>query len=106
MEALRRLNGYPIPLGEIQSICILRALDSCSDATADVMKSADFRRATADVFLWLSEAPNVSQDGISYSFTEEQRKGFKRRAAAILSALGDDGLSGTGVTYGYKGSRL
>lgn len=106
LEALRRLNAYPIPLSELQSICIVRALDADSDATAGVLKSADFKRATADVYLWLSEAPNVSQDGISYSFSEEQRKGFKRRAAVILNALGDDGLSGTEVTYGYKGSRL
>lgn len=107
LEALRRINAYPIPLGELEGICILRALDPDQDATAANMKGKDFKLATADVLNWLADAPNVSQDGISYSFNEDQRKRFRGRAAAILGELGDaDELTGMGVVYGYKGSRL
>lgn len=104
-EALRRVNSYPVPFGELQSVAIIRGLDLESDADAALLRSSAFKLASADILTWVAEAPNVSQEGISYSFNEEQRRRLRARAAALYSEAGEES-SGTGVTYGYKGSVL
>jgi hypothetical protein len=64
-----------------------------------------YRKAEADVYMWLSNAPDVSQGGQSYSFTDEQRKFFRQQAKAIYEATGEATASKTTI-YGYKGTRL
>lgn len=107
LEALRRVNAYPVPMGELQTIAIVRGLDLDAEADGATLRGGAFKLATADVLMWLSEAPNVSQDGISYSFLEEQRRKFKGRAQAIYGELAPDEIGAvSGVVYGYKGSVL
>lgn len=107
LNALRRINAYPIPLGELDTIALSRGLDTDGEADRETLHSTGYRLATADVLIWLSEAPNVSQDGISYSFTDEQRKRFKARALAIMEACGEaDEAKLGGVNFGYKGELL
>lgn len=67
--------------------------------------SSDFRKATADVYMWLSNAPDVSQGGQSYSFTDEQRKHFRQHAMAIYKEEGE-AKAVKSTIYGYKGTRL
>ena len=104
-EALRRVNSYPVPFGELQSVAIIRGLNLDADADAALLRGNSFKLASADILTWVAEAPNVSQEGISYSFNEEQRKRLRARAAALYAEAGE-AESGTGVTYGYKGSVL
>ena len=48
--------------------------------------------------------PNAN---LSYSLTEDQRNMYRRKSEAIYAKYGEAGDgSGSGVTYGYKGSRL
>ena len=57
--------------------------------------------------MWLSVAPDVSQGGQSYSFTDEQRKQFRNRANSLYDDFGASDEAGTPKPiYGYKGSRL
>jgi hypothetical protein len=106
-EALRSVNAYPIPERTIQEVCGRRGLDIYGEAGFSVLESADFKLAKADLLLWLSYAPNVSQGGQSYSFSDEQRKNLRNEAAGLYGNNADaaDGEQ-MHIVYGYKGKRL
>ena len=70
------------------------------------MQSDAFRLATADLWIWLSAAPNISQGGQSYSFNDQQRKEMRDRALAIIDELEEENAGEPQIKYGYKGSRL
>ena len=107
-EALRSINAYPIPERTIQEVCERRGLDPCMDAGVSILDSADFKLAKADLLLWLSYAPNVSQGGQSYSFSDEQRNNLRNEAAGLYGDNSEDNEDGQQmhITYGYKGNRL
>ena len=106
-EAFRSINAYPIPDRTIQEVCERRGLDPCSEAGVSVLDGADFRLAKADLLLWLSYAPNVSQGGQSYSFSDEQREQMRGQASGLYKDFGEDGQTDKVYTrYGYKGNRL
>lgn len=102
VESLRALTAYPIPMPTLVSIVEGRGL-SPYDTTDNTLPN--YRKAEADVYMWLSNAPDVSQGGQSYSFTDEQRKHFRQQAKAIYEATGEATASKTTI-YGYKGTRL
>lgn len=105
LDALKSVNAYPIPLRTFVETAERRNISLTADATQEGLQSKNFRLAIADLLLWLSLAPNISQGGQSFSFTDEQRKDFKRQATSIYDEYGDT-TSATGVKYGYKGDRL
>lgn len=102
VETLRALTAYPIPMSTLVSIAEGRGLSSYDFVDA---ASSEMRKATADVYMWLANAPDVSQGGQNYSFTDEQRKRFRQQAKAIYEATGEAAASKTTI-YGYKGTRL
>lgn len=104
LEALRSINAYPVPERTLAEISARRGLSIDGEASVDVLTAHEFLLAKADVLVWLSYAPNVSQGGQSYSFSEEQRDRFRQEAAALLEEAGDGEALNT--RYGYKGSRL
>ena len=73
IEALKGLNSYPVPLRTLVETAEKRGLNLDTETTAEILKGKAYNLAAADVFLWLSFAPDVSQGGQSYSFTDEQR---------------------------------
>ncbi len=103
MQSLQGLNAYPIPAYTLQDIATARGLNLENDANLEVRATSGFRLAKADVLMWLSGAPDVSQAGISYSFTDNDRLNFRRQASAIYK---DCGEALSGASYGYKGERL
>lgn len=104
LESLRSLSGYPIPTITIEDIADSAGLCYTNELTQELRNSADYKRAKANVYLWLACAPNVSQNGISYNFTADERKRFKTNAESILREVDKDNLS---VNYfGYKGEDL
>ena len=105
LDALRGVNAYPIPLSELVRAAELGGLDAQSEATADITSSAGFKRSKAELLLWLALAPDISQGGQSYSFTDEQRLQLRHQARALLAECGD-GEALPKAVYGYKGSRL
>ena len=104
LQSLRSLSNYPIPSTTIQDIVEGLGFDICDEVTLELRQGKDFKRAQARVYLFLSEAPNVSQGGISYNFTDEDRRRFRLKAENLLDEVGDN--SNTGVKYGYKGENL
>ena len=105
LDALKSINAYPIPLRTLMETAERRDLSVTAEATQEVLQSKAYRLAKADLLLWLSIAPDISQGGQSFSFTNEQRKDFKRQAQGIYDVLEPSQNAGR-VTYGYKGSRL
>ena len=105
LESLKGGNAYPVPLRTLVEIAERRGLSLTSEATQADLRGKDYKLATADLLLWLSIAPNISQGGQSYSFTDEQRQQFRNRANALFDEFGEE-TSSVQPTYGYKGSRL
>lgn len=105
LESLKGVNAYPVPLRTLVEIAERRGLSLTSEATQADLRGKDYKLATADLLLWLSLAPNISQGGQSYSFTDEQRQQFRNRANALFGEFGEE-TSSVQPTYGYKGSRL
>lgn len=105
LDTLKSINAYPIPLNVISTITTRRSILMTSEATLGVLESDDYKLARADVMLWLSTAPNVSQGGISYSLTDEQRLDLKRQSSAIYEEYEEASLKAKSL-YGYKGSKF
>lgn len=105
LDSLKAVSAYPIPLRTLMETAERRDLSVTAEATQEVLQSKACRLAKADLLLWLSIAPDISQGGQSFSFTDEQRKDFKRQAQGIYDVLKPSQNAGR-VTYGYKGSRL
>jgi len=107
LESLKGINAYPIPLRTITETATREGLTLSDETTQQILTSKAYNLCVAELLLWLSYAPDVSQGGQSYSFTDEQRELLRNRAQKLLSQYGDEDAAGAvGVIYGYKGSRL
>ena len=104
-EALKGTNAYPVPATKLEEVAVLRGLTLSDTTTQDVLTSRGYKLAKADVLLWLSHAPNITQGGQSYSFTDEQRQQFRNQAKTLYDECGEVSAA-TKPIYGYKGSRL
>lgn len=102
-ESLKSLSGYPVPQSALIRITVGRGLAISAEATASVLRSQSYRLAEADLMKWLAKAPNVSQGGVSYSFSESEREQFKAEAEAIYEESGEGQPSSQ---YGYQGENL
>lgn len=105
LDALKSVNAYPIPLRTLTETAARRHVSLADEATPESLLGRDYLLAKADLLLWLSIAPNISQGGQSFSFTDEQRKDFKRQAYAIYDVY-EPTANARCVSYGYKGDRL
>lgn len=105
IEALKGVNAYPIPIRTLVETAEGRGLSLADGATAAVMAGKAFRLATADLLLWLSLAPNISQGGQSFSFSEDQRLQMRNRAQVIYDELEPAGVNSQSQ-FGYKGDSL
>ncbi|MBO7264367.1 MAG: hypothetical protein J6U93_07600 [Alistipes sp.] len=103
VESLRALNAYPIPMTTLVTIVEGRGLMPHDTLINEAMQ--DYRKAEADVYMWLSNAPDVSQGGQNYSFSDEQRRHLRQQALAIYNEAGENNASKRTI-YGYKGTRL
>lgn len=101
IQALQSLSGYPIPRASIINMAEEAGLDPLADIGPADRKSSAFKKAKAQVYSFLAEAPNISQAGISFTFSAEERKRFQMKAQALLEEAGDAGVEFT--DYGYKG---
>lgn len=107
IESLSSLSAYPVPRRTLTDIAEWAGLPEDAVADKDTRGGAAYRRAAARVYIFLSEAPDVSQGGISYSFTDEGRRRLRRKAEAILASLpGDDAEGAELPPFGYMGGDL
>lgn len=106
LNALKSINAYPIPFDTFKGIAEGRGLNIEDEATPEVRRSRDFCLAKADVYAWLVGAPNVTQQGITYNFTADQQKAFRRQAIAIYRANDEELPESLQSSFGYKGELL
>ena len=105
LETLKGVSAYPVPLRTLIKTAEVRGLSLKETATQSVMVGRAYKLAKADLLLWLSLAPNITQGGQSFSFTDEQRQQFRNQAKALYDECGEVSAV-TKPIYGYKGSRL
>ena len=105
-EALRGLNAYPIPERTLVGVATARGLLLDDDATREALRSRAYRLTCADLLVWLSQAPFVSQGGQSYTFSSEQRTTMRAQASSIYKDLGEIDALNVRPSYGYKGTNL
>ena len=105
LETLKGVSAYPVPLRTLIETAEVRGLSLEEAATQYVMVGRAYKLAKADLLLWLSLAPNITQGGQSFSFTDEQRQQFRNQAKALYDECGEVSAA-TKPIYGYKGSRL
>lgn len=105
LDGLKGINEYPVKFATFQSVATKRGLTLNVELTAEIMESEAYKLATADIYVSLAYSPNVSQGGVSVSFTNEQREEFLSIANRLYAEFEEIG-SIQGVTYGYKGSDL
>ena len=105
LESLKGISAYPVPLRTFVETAELRGLSLVESATQEVMIGKAYKLAKADLLLWLSLAPNITQGGQSFSFTDEERVQFRNQAKALYDECGEVSAA-TKPIYGYKGSRL
>lgn len=102
-EYLRGLTNYPVSEEALQSILSKRGLDGKRTMTDDKLLCL----VTADLYSWLSLAPDISQGGQSYSLSDNIREYYRKRARELYQAGGEPVEEVKAkVRYGYKGERL
>ena len=106
-DVLTGITMYPIPSRTLNGISARRGVTLSQEATQEVIGSAGFNLCKADILMWLSLAPNVTQGGQSYSFTDDQRQQFRNQANGLYREFSaDDDSAAQKPIYGYKGNRL
>jgi len=107
LEALKSVNGYPVPFSTFVAIAIKREIKLEDEATSEVLKSNPYRLATADIMRWVSFAPNVKQSDVQFDLLFSDREQLRKNANAIYKELEDDAyIPETKTAFGYKGSKL
>ena len=104
LNTLRGINAYPIPIRTLLETAGRRGVDVNEELNTEVLASRGYNLCRADLLIWLSYAPDVTQGGQSYSFTDEQRLHMRRMAQQLYDEFEEDAIPRT--TYGYKGKRL
>lgn len=100
-DAIKAMSSYPIPASTIENIIEEAGLDAEADITKDIRASDEFKKAKALAYAFLAEAPNITQGGISYTFSQDERSRFEKKSNSLLADIGDDG--GSDVPCGYVG---
>lgn len=104
LDTLKGINAYPIPVRTIVKVAARRGVDVNEELNTEVIVGRGYNLSRADLLMWLSYAPNVSQGGQSYSFTDEQRLQMRNEARQLYDEYGEDAIPKS--VYGYKGKRL
>jgi hypothetical protein len=101
-ESIRAITGYPIPPAAVSNICEAHGLNADDKADMTVRSASGYNLAKADTYRYLSTAPNITQGGVSYSFSEDERDRFVNLADRLSSRYGDAGGTAP-VSCGYVG---
>jgi len=98
-EALQSLTTYPVPVNQIDKICIDRGLDVTETYTATIAESEVFELATADVYFWMYGAPSLSEQDLGISVVE--RSNYLDMANTFYAKYDDSKFRGT--SFGFIG---
>ena len=101
-NAIKAMSSYPIPAATIENIIDEAGLDPGAEITKEIRASDPFKKAKALTYAFLAEAPNITQGGISYTFSEDERSRFAKKSNSLLAELEED-EAGTAIPCGYIG---
>lgn len=102
-ESLQAITNYPIPDAFLESIGEEVGIEIDEELTdADIVP---LNRMRARAYLFLATAPNVSEGGVSISFTAAEKNYFLSLARRYAELAGETGLF-PGPAYGYKGQNI
>lgn len=104
-EALLSISSYPMSPEAVRLRCMERGLHPDEDLRSDLTKSKEYQLLKADVLVYLSEVPNVTQEGVSYDILYSTRQQMAKEAERIYRKYGDTNAPKR-PRYGYKGSLL
>jgi len=85
--------------------CMERGLHPDEDFRGGIATRKEYQLLKADVLVYLSEVPNVTQEGVSFSILETTRQQMAKEAERIYRKYGDPNAPKK-PRYGYKGSLL
>jgi len=106
-ESLKNISLYPIAQSFLDRVAILRSLDLETNLTTEILQSQAFLLAEADVLMWLSVAPNLSEGGMSLNTLVTDRDTLRQRANATYKKFGDSAyVAESSTVFGYKGDSL
>ena len=100
LQALRSVNAYPLTDEQLEIAAISAGLDPQGDAMG-AMVTKEYTHAKANVYSLLAEAPNISQGGITFSFSAEEKKQFRLVACKLYDAIGIEMPQAS--KWGYQG---
>ena len=70
LDALLALHPYPLDPEAVRLRVLGRGMHPSADFSPDLATAKPFLLAKADVLMLLAYAPNVSQEGVSYSIVD------------------------------------
>ena len=105
-SALKCISAYPISDEVITNVCTKRGLTPTDELTSATFATSPYQLSKADIMIYLSQAPDVSEGGVSFSFSDAQKSYYRKSAMEIYKTLEDSDSIAQLNNYGYKGSRL
>ena len=102
-EALHSISNYPIPDAFLDSVGNEVGLSMNTELSN--ANTVALNRAKARAYLFLVTAPNISEGGVSISFTAAEKKYFLSAAKKFADLAGETGLV-PAPAYGYKGQNI
>ena len=100
-ESVKAMTNYPVGTAAIEELIEQQGLEPTETITKQTRNSSEYKRARANMYLLLSESPNISQGGITFSFSTQERQAFINKAKSIFNEIGDE--SPTDLICGYMG---
>lgn len=102
-ELLTAIAPCPVPEDFIESV----GAEISADTQQDISETSPkvLNRAKARLYLYLALVPNVSEGGVSITFTQTEKDAFLKLAKRYANLAGESDLV-SGTTYGYKGENL
>ena len=101
-DFLLSLNAYPLPTDFVLSVCIARSIEKEAPLSTYIDSSA-LALAKADIYMWLADAPDISQGGQSNSIANEVKKGLRDKASALYDKFGIEAEQKKKAVFGYRG---
>lgn len=87
LEALKSRVHYPLSGNTFESIATQRGIVTIDEFTTEVANSNSFKGALADLLYELVSVPNISEGGMSISFSE--KKVILSRANSLYLEIGE-----------------
>jgi len=83
LVALQSLSNYPVPAQFLQTVSVERGIKLDDSFDTELAKTRAYRLLKSDVYEFLSKAPNISENGVSFSLSDKDKANFASKAKAL-----------------------